>query len=79
MPKTEKPDWKIQAERERKSLPGWYSLTEAKKLLGYTQISTLSRMIAEGKLLSVKCGTMQFLEDWKVAELKEQGKGNSES
>lgn len=69
--KPEKPEWKIEAERERRSLPGWYSLTEANRILRYTQISTLSKMIAEGRLLSVKVGTMQFLDEYQVQELKE--------
>ena len=56
----EKPEWKIEAERRGESLPDWYSLAEASKILEVSQ-AYLSRLALQKKIVTVKVGTVRFL------------------
>ena len=72
-----KPHWKEAAEKEGKSLPGFYTLLEASKFLGYSNSSWLSQQISSRRLISYKIGVYRFLSENIVKNLFENDKVNS--
>lgn len=72
-----KPQWKIRAEQNRASLPGYYTLLEASKLLGYSDQTWLSRLAKEGRLLTYKIGTYRLVSEDIVKILIKEDKVNS--
>lgn len=72
-----KPSWKEKAEQKGDSLPGYYTLLEASKFLGYSNSSWLSQQIKAGKLISYKIGVYRLLSEDIVKILFENDKVNS--
>jgi hypothetical protein len=72
-----KPLWKKRCEQEGTSLPGYYTLIEASKFLGYSNSSWLSQQIKAGKLISYKIGVYRLLSEDIVKILFENDKMNS--
>ena len=57
------PDWKLEAEARRESLPHWYTLLEASRLCGYTSSTYLARQATLGKIISYKIGAYRLIPD----------------
>jgi len=72
-----KPHWKELAEKEGKSLPGFYTLLEASKFLGYSDQTWLSIKIKRGRLISYKIGRYRLLSEDIVKNLYENNQVNS--
>lgn len=66
-----KPDWKIEAERRGESLPDWYSLIEASKVLGVSQ-AYLSKIAIQGKIPTVKVGAVRFMKEEQIQYLMDK-------
>lgn len=59
----EKPAWKIEAEKRGESLPGWYTLLEASRVLGHADSSYLARLARDYKIVSYKIGKYRLIND----------------
>ena len=58
----EKPAWKDEAERRGESLPGWYTLEEAAKVLGFADGSYLGRLARARKIVTYKVGAYRLMD-----------------
>ena len=58
----EKPAWKLEAEQRGESLPEYYTIQEAVRILNHADSSYLSRLAREGRILTYKIGTVRFMK-----------------
>lgn len=65
----EKPAWKIEAEKRGESLPGWYTLEEAAKVIGLADGSYLGRLARASKITTYKVGVYRFMDEKQLQAL----------
>jgi len=57
-----KPAWKLEAEQRGESLPDWYTLEEAAKVLNLADGSYLGRLARASKITTYKVGKYRFMD-----------------
>lgn len=58
----EKPAWKIEAERRGESLPEYYTVQDAAKILEVSA-SYIARLARDYKIQAIKVGTVRFIKN----------------
>ena len=62
----DKPEWKKEAERNRESLPEYYTATEMSKLMGYSSPAYITKLCQSNVIMNISIGRCRFIPDHEV-------------
>ena len=68
----DKPEWKKEAERNRESLPEYYTATEMSRLLGYNSPAYITKLCQAGTIMAFSIGRCRLIPDHEVERWAKQ-------